>query len=165
MRFASIRSLDISNGEGCGVALFTQGCPFHCFNCFNSETWDYDGGTLYEQKHEDKIIELMSHDYIQRLTILGGEPLIKININQLESLIRRVRNMFGKSKKIWLYTGQLYEDVKKRYANIVDNVDVLIDGRFEDDKKDPNLQWCGSSNQRVIDIEDTLEHGCVKLHV
>ena len=165
MRFASIRSLDISNGEGCGVSLFTQGCPFHCFNCFNSETWDYDGGTLYEQKHEDKIIELMSHDYIQRLTILGGEPLIKRNIDQLESLIRRVRNIFGKSKKIWLYTGQLYEDVKNRYANIVDNVDVLIDGRFEDDKKDPNLQWCGSSNQRVIDIEDTLEHGCVKLHV
>lgn len=156
MRIATIRKLDISNGEGCGVALFTQGCPFHCFNCFNSETWDFNGGVKYEQKHEDMIIELLNKEYITRLSILGGEPLIKRNIKDLEKLIMRVRKVYGKSKKIWLYTGQLVEDVLEMYPEIIKNVDVVVDGRYEDDKRDVNLKWCGSSNQRVIDIEDLL---------
>lgn len=148
--------MDISNGEGCGVALFTQGCPIHCFNCFNQRTWDFDGGVLYEQKHEDKIINLLNNDNITRLSILGGEPLIKRNIEPLTRLINRVRNTYGNTKKIWLYTGQYYEDVKELYPNVVNKVDVLVDGPYEDDKRDYTLKWCGSRNQRVIDIEDIV---------
>lgn len=150
--------MDISNGEGCGVALFTQGCPIHCFNCFNTSTWDFNGGTLYEQKHEDKIISLLSKPEIVRLSILGGEPLIKRNIIPLTHLIKRVRETYGKTKKIWLYTGQLFEDVKDAYPDIINNVDILVDGPYEDDKRDYKLKWCGSSNQRVIDIEDILKN-------
>lgn len=156
MRIAAIRRLDISNGEGCGVALFTQGCPFHCFNCFNSETWDFKGGIKYEQKHEDMIIELLNRDFITRLTILGGEPLIKRNIKSLKKLIFRVRETYGKSKKIWLYTGHLFEDALRLYPKIIKNVDIVIDGRYEYDKRDVKLKWRGSSNQRIIDIEDLL---------
>ena len=156
MRIASIRSMDVSNGEGCGVALFTQGCPIHCFNCFNKNTWDFDGGIKYEQKHEDLIIKLLNKKHITRLSILGGEPLIKRNIEPIEKLIKRVREVYGKNKKIWLYTGQYFEDVKEMYPEIIKNVDVLIDGPYVDSERDFNLKWCGSRNQRVIDIEDML---------
>lgn len=157
MRIASIRSMDVSNGEGCGVALFTQGCPIHCFNCFNTETWDFNGGVVYEQKHEDLIIQLLNKPQITRLSILGGEPLIKRNIPFIEKLIKRVRNVYGNDKKIWLYTGQYFEDVKEMYPEIIENVNVLVDGPYEDDKRDFNLKWCGSKNQRVIDIEDIMK--------
>lgn len=157
MRIASIRSMDVSNGEGLGVALFTQGCPIHCFNCFNKDLWDFDGGMEYEQKHEDLIISLLKDKQITRLSILGGEPLIKRNVPSLTHLIERVRTLYGKEKKIWLYTGQYYEDVLKLYPEIIKNVDVLVDGPYEDDKRDYKLKWCGSTNQRVIDIEDVLK--------
>lgn len=162
MRIASIRSMDVSNGEGCGVALFTQGCPIHCFNCFNKSTWDFEGGVKYEQKHEDLIIDLLNKEFITRLSILGGEPLIKRNIPFIEKLIKRVRETYGETKKIWLYTGQYYEDVKEMYPNIIENVDVLIDGPYEDDKRDYNLRWCGSTNQRVINIKEKLNIDCKK---
>ena len=163
MRFASIRSTDISNGEGLGVALFTQGCPFHCFNCFNSETWDFNGGSEWTQEHEDLVIDLMKPNYITRLSILGGEPLLDRNIESLTSLVKRVKKEFP-NKKIWCYTGQLFEEVNKYYPELVKMFDVLIDGRYIDEQRDYRLKWCGSTNQRVIDIEDTLADGEIKIH-
>ena len=163
MRIASIRSLDISNGENIGVALFTQGCPFHCFNCFNSETWDFKGGELYTPEHEKQILELLKPDHIQRLSILGGEPLIERNIEPLTHLIQEVKKAYP-TKKIWLYTGQQYEDVVELYPEIVKLVNVLVDGRYIDSERDHTLKWCGSRNQRVIDIEDTLLNNTVCLH-
>ena len=163
MRFASIRSMDISNGEGLGVAVFTQGCPFHCFNCFNSETWDFKGGQEWTQHEEDVVIDLMKAPYIKRLSLLGGEPLLDRNIESLTKLVKRVKELYPE-KKIWCYTGQLFEDVSRYYPELVKMFDVLIDGRYVDEERDYTLKWCGSRNQRVIDIEDTLLDGKIKLH-
>lgn len=161
---AGIREMDITNGEGIGVALFTQGCLLHCFNCFNSETWPLDGGIEYTQEMEDKIIELLRPSYIKRLSILGGEPLLPRNKEPLTQLVKRVSDTYGNTKKIWLYTGSKYESIMNEYSAIVDNVDVLVDGPYIDECRDYRLKWCGSTNQRVIDIEDTIVCGHIVEH-
>lgn len=139
MRYASIRSLDISNGEGVGVSLFVQGCDRHCFNCFNSETWDFNGGKEWTEETKNKFIELINRPYIRRISILGGEPLAKQNLDDVLSLIKEIREKYpisqnpnseniGKSrvledenskeirisfptKTIWLYTGYSYSEI------------------------------------------------------
>lgn len=155
MRYAQIREMDISNGLGIGIALFTQGCPYHCKNCFNKETWDFDSGCEWTQKDEDKIIDLLEPEYISRLTILGGEPLIDRNKKSLNKLLKRVKELY-KNKKIWLYTGAEFEKIKDEYIDILKYVDVVIDGRFVDELKDNNLKFRGSSNQRIIDVQQSL---------
>lgn len=155
MRYAQIREMDISNGLGIGVALFTQGCPYHCKNCFNKETWNFDSGCEWTQKDEDKIIDLLKPEYISRLTILGGEPLIDRNKKSLNKLLKRVKELY-KNKKIWLYTGAEFEKIKDEYIDILKYVDVVIDGRFVDELKDNNLKFRGSSNQRIIDVQQSL---------
>ena len=162
MRIASIRSMDISNGEGIGVAIFTAGCPIHCYNCFNSELWDFNAGELYTQDHEDKIISLLEPSYVVRLSILGGEPLLERNYEPLSRLIKRVRETYPE-KKIWCYTGQLFNNVKDKFPDVVKKVDVLVDGPDIDEQRNYKLKWCGSENQRVIDIEDTLLNECGKI--
>ena len=104
IHYASIRNLDISNGEGVGVALFVQGCHFHCYNCFNLDTWDFNGGKEWTQDTEDKLIELASRPYIKRLSILGGEPLADENLDGVLHLVNRFR-LLSSHKNIWLYTG------------------------------------------------------------
>ena len=156
MRYAQIRKMDISNGEGIGIALFTQGCPYHCKNCFNPETWNFDKGKEWTQKTEDLIIKLMEPDYIKRLTILGGEPLIERNIEPLTQLLRRVKVIYP-NKQVWLYTGGNFEFESVRYDNLIEHCDVIIDGRYVDELKDYTLKFRGSSNQRVIDVQKSLE--------
>ena len=156
MRFASIRKMDISNGSGIGIAVFTQGCPIRCKNCFNQETWAFDEGKEWTQECEDKVVELSKPEHIVRMSILGGEPLIDRNIAPLTKLIRRVKDVNNaKNFKIWLYTGQLYENVIKKYPTLLALVDVLVDGPFVDELKDFKLHWRGSSNQRVINMNAT----------
>ena len=104
MRYASIRSMDISNGEGVGVSLFVQGCDRHCFNCFNSETWDFNGGKEWTEETKNKFIKLIDRPYINRISILGGEPLAERNIDEVLSLIKEIRISYPE-KYIWLYTG------------------------------------------------------------
>lgn len=104
MRFASMRNLDISNGEGVGVSLFVQGCDRHCFNCFNSETWDFNGGKEWTEETKNKFIKLIDRPYINRISILGGEPLAERNIDEVLSLIKEIRISYPE-KYIWLYTG------------------------------------------------------------
>lgn len=104
MRYASMRNLDISNGEGVGVSLFVQGCPFHCFGCFNSDTWDFNGGKEWTEKTKDKFIKLIDRPYIKRISFLGGECLAEQNLDEILSLIKLIRNSFPE-KTIWLYTG------------------------------------------------------------
>lgn len=163
MRIASIRKMDISNGSGIGIALFTQGCPIRCMNCFNQETWDFDGGKEWNKTYENKVVELSKQPHIVRMSILGGEPLIDRNIQPLTKLIRRVKaeNSSKEEFKIWLYTGQLYEDVSIKYPDIIALVDILVDGPFVDSLKDFRLSWRGSSNQRVIDMNETRANGKV----
>nr|DAT08731.1 MAG TPA: 4Fe-4S single cluster domain protein [Bacteriophage sp.] len=104
MRYASIRNLDISNGEGVGVSLFVQGCPFHCFGCFNSDTWDFNGGKEWTEKTKDKFMKLINRPYIKRISFLGGECLAEQNLDEILSLIKQIRNSYP-NKTIWLYTG------------------------------------------------------------
>ena len=156
MRYAQIRSMDISNGEGIGVAIFTQGCPIRCFNCFNKETWDYDKGDEWTETEEGIVIKLMSASHIKRLSILGGEPLIDRNIEPITNLLKRIRKLYP-NKKIWLYSGQCLENMKKECQNVLCLVDVLVDGPYIDSKKNYKLEWRGSSNQRVINMKETFK--------
>ena len=158
MKYAQIREMDVTNGSGIGVALFTQGCPYHCKNCFNPETWDFDKGTDWTKETENKIIELLKPEYITRLTILGGEPLIERNIEPLTALLKRVKGIYP-DKQVWLYTGGDFEVLEGLYEGIFQYIDILIDGRYIDDLRDYKLKWRGSSNQRIIDVQASLKSG------
>lgn len=160
MKYAQIREMDVTNGNGIGVALFTQGCPYHCKNCFNPETWDFDKGTDWTKETENKIIELLKPEYITRLTILGGEPLIERNIEPLIALLKRVKGIYP-DKQVWLYTGGDFEVLEGLYEEIFQYIDILIDGRYIDDLRDYKLKWRGSSNQRIIDVQASLKSGDV----
>ena len=160
MKYAQIREMDVTNGNGIGVALFTQGCPYHCKNCFNPETWDFDKGTDWTKETENKIIELLKPEYITRLTVLGGEPLIERNIEPLTALLKRVKSVYP-DKQVWLYTGGDFEVLEGLYEEIFRYIDILIDGRYVDDLRDYKLKWRGSSNQRIIDVQASLKSGNV----
>lgn len=159
MRYAQIRNMDISNGTGIGIALFTQGCRFHCKNCFNQDLWNFDGGKEWNKEAEDKIIELASKPFITRLSILGGEPLSFENINDLTYLLKRFKKIYP-DKKIWLYSGYTYDIID---LELLRYVDILVDGQYVDDLKDYKLKFRGSSNQRIIDVQRSIEEGCIVL--
>lgn len=179
MRYAQIRSMDISNGEGVGVALFVQGCHFKCKNCFNQETWDFNDGKTWESKIENKFFELINKPFINRISILGGEPLAEENIDNVLNLINKIRVLFPK-KRIWLYSGYTWNQIMypivtddlnaerdrmiQNRIEIVSQCDVLIDGQFVDELKDITLKWRGSSNQRVIDVKKSLHQNKVILY-
>lgn len=164
MKYAKIRKMDIANGEGVRVSLFVQGCSFHCKNCFNQETWDFNGGKEFTTSEIQKIIELADKDYIAGLSILGGEPLHNNNVDEVFHIVATFKEKFP-NKDIWLWTGFKFEDAIKdsKRKLILCNIDVLIDGQFEEDKKDITLKWRGSSNQRVIDCKKSLAENKVIL--
>ena len=176
MRYSSMRNLDISNGEGVGVSLFIQGCPFHCFNCFNSETWDFNGGKEWTEEVKDKFLKLIDRPYIKRVSFLGGECLAEQNLDEVLSLIQEIRISYPE-KTIWLYTGFEWDDIMcsfvglqadhvvlsekdikvwEKRREIISNVDVLVDGEYIDEQKDLTLKWRGSKNQHVIDVKQSL---------
>ena len=152
MRIADIQEFDVNNGEGVGCSLFVQGCHFHCKNCFNQSTWDFNGGKEWTQSTKEKFLELVNNPYITRVSILGGEPLADENIQDVYDLIKQIPS----SKKIWLYTGYVWDDMDFVRRVVANSVDVLVDGRFVDELRDLNLPFRGSSNQRLIDIKKTL---------
>ena len=184
IHYASIRNLDISNGEGVGVALFVQGCHFHCYNCFNTETWDFNGGKEWTPEVEDKLIELANRPYIKRLSILGGEPLADENLDGVLHLVNRFRLLFP-NKSIWIYTGYTLDEIFKNdlsipafymfdytgnnFSNnekrkrIISQCNVIVDGRYIDSQRNPSKKFAGSDNQRVIDIKQSLQKGEVVL--
>ena len=179
MRYAQIRELDISNGEGVGVALFVQGCRFACKNCFNPETWDFNGGKEWTQDTEDKLIELASRPYIKRLSILGGEPLADENLDGVLHLVNKFRLSLP-NKSIWIYSGYTWEECKPfseegllkgsnfapnlqkilyKRQQIISQCNVMVDGKYIDSQRDITLKWRGSKNQRVILVKESLEKG------
>lgn len=178
MRYSKINKLDIVNGEGIGISLFVQGCHFHCKNCFNKETWDFNGGKKWTLDIEHKFIDLIDNPHIKRISILGGEPMDNENAFSIYCLITKIRNKFGNNKKIWVYTGYKFEDL---YINRIENdhenaykstpqdnilykIDILVDGQFMDDKKDITLPFRGSSNQRIIDVQKSIDANKVVLY-
>lgn len=184
MRYAQIRSMDISNGEGVGVSLFVQGCPLHCKNCFNSDTWDFNGGKEWTDEIKDRFMKLIDRPYIKRVSFLGGECLAEQNLNEVLKLVKEIRISFPE-KTIWLYTGFCWNDIMCSFAGlqadyvvldkkdieawekrreIISNVDVLVDGEYIDEQRDITLKWRGSSNQRVISVVDSLAQGKIVLY-
>ena len=180
MRYAQIRSMDISNGEGVGISLFVQGCPFHCKNCFNSDTWDFNGGKEWTEEIKDKFMELINRPYIKRVSFLGGECLAEQNLDEVLKLVQEIRISFPE-KTIWLYTGYTWEQLvysrmpsgvgkEKEFLNwnrrneIISNIDICIDGEYVDNLKDLTLKWRGSKNQRVIDVKQSLAQNKVVLY-
>lgn len=153
MRYAQIRNMDVSNGEGLGASLFVQGCHFHCKGCHNPEQWSFDGGKLYTKKEEAAILEIIDKSYIKRFSILGGEPLETSNLSELICLIKKIKQK-RPDIKIWLYTGYTWEELQNNsneaIKEILNNIDVLIDGQFIEEEKDLSLRFRGSRNQRLI---------------
>lgn len=146
MRYASIRDMDISNGRGIGVALFVQGCHFHCKNCFNQTTWNFQEGKPWTNEIENKFFYLVSRTYIERVSFLGGEPLADENYDTIVRLAKSIDN-----KKKWCYTGYTLEELKANgKEEILKYIDVLVDGRYVDELRDLNLEFSGSSNQRIL---------------
>ena len=155
MRYAKINSIDVSNGRGLGVALFVQGCERRCKNCFNQETWDYAGGKEWNEEIKTKFFELISDYMINRVSILGGEPLSLLNRKEVASLVKEIKEKFP-NKEIWIYTGYKYEEISF-LEDILNYTDVLVDGEYIEELKDYKLKYRGSSNQRVILVQETLK--------
>lgn len=171
MNYAQIRSMDISNGEGIGVSLFVQGCDFHYKNCFNSETWEFSKGQEWNDKTKNQFLKLIETPFIQRVSILGGEPLHPKNVQNVLKIVDEIRVSYP-TKNIWLYTGYTWEQIMhpvitdinseqlkmlQMRKELVSKCDVLIDGRYVDELRDISLHWRGSSNQRVINVQETLK--------
>ena len=149
MRISGINENDVVNGKGVCVSVFMQGCPHQCKGCFNPETWDFKGGRAIEdeQKEINNILNLINQNGVQRnLSILGGEPLHKINISFVKDLLRQAKEKYP-TIKTFVWTGYILEELDK---NDLQNIDILIDGKFVEELKDISLKLRGSSNQRIL---------------
>lgn len=161
MRYHNITKDDMLNGDGLRVVLWVAGCSHRCKGCQNPITWDPNGGILFTEAEKAEIFEQLDKSYIEGITFSGGDPLHEQNRREVTALAREIKKKYPK-KTIWLYTGYLWEDVKE--WNIVNYLDVLVDGKFILETRDVNLHWKGSPNQRVIDVPKTLNLGQVVLH-
>lgn len=165
--------MDVSNGEGVGISLFVQGCHFHCRGCFNSETWDFNGGKEWTDEIEEKFFELAKKPYIKRISILGGEPLADENVCKISQIIWKLKTKYP-DKKIWLYTGYEYESIISQFYSTEYNhistarlcsicgADIVVDGKFQIENQDlynEKIIWAGSTNQRIIN-----SHASIKDH-
>lgn len=157
MKYAKIRKLDVTNGPGIRTTLFVSGCTHNCKDCFNKEQQDFNYGEEFTKEIEDEFIEYTKARQIKGVNILGGEPMQQVKDNTLLNLLKRIR--IETNKPIWLWSGYTLEEIlhDEKRLEILKEVDVLIDGRFEVDKRDIMLKYRGSSNQRVIDVKRTLK--------
>lgn len=168
MNYADIKQYDVANGLGIRVSIFVSGCTHHCKNCFNPETWDFNFGKPFTDKEIEKILEYLSPDYVSGLAVLGGEPFEPVNQEGLLPLLRAVKATYPE-KDIWCYSGYLFDkqirdemcqrsDITKEMLSYID---ILVDGRFVEEKKNLRLRFRGSENQRIIDVKKSLESGNV----
>ena len=180
MRYAQIRSMDLSDGEGVGIALFVQGCHFHCPSCFNQDTWDFNGGKEWTEKTKETFLKLADKPYIKRVSFLGGECLANENLEGVYDVIKDVKELFP-DKKIWMYTGYTWESIFNPIVTdnldlerdrlielrkmIVKMTDILIDGQYIHEQRDMNLKFRGSKNQRVIDVKKSIKQGKIILYL
>lgn len=158
MRYSQIKLNDIANTDsGINISVWSQGCPHYCEECFNKETWEFNKGEIYSNKTFDYICNnINSYGVNRNLSILGGEPLCNQNVLGILSLCKSFKEKYP-NKKIYLWTGYKIEDFNKEQLKILPFIDFLIDGRFEKDKKDLNLKLRGSTNQRLINVRETLD--------
>ena len=161
MNYATIKKYDIANGPGVRVSLFVSGCRHHCKNCFNEVAWDFSYGEPFTKETEEEILEALSSNYIQGLTLLGGEPFEPENQRGLVSFVKRVKETLP-TKDIWCYTGFVYDKDLipggRAYTEVTDEllryIDTLVDGPFVEELKDITLLFRGSSNQRILNMKE-----------
>lgn len=164
MRYASVKKCDVANGTGIRVSIFVSGCHHHCKGCFNTDAWDFNFGNEYNEEIEESILKELDKSYIQGLSLLGGEPLEHVNQKGLLSLVKKAKERHPE-KTIWCYTGYKFDDdvMGKMFETwpetkeLVSNLDIVVDGKYDEDLRDLNLKFKGSSNQRIIDVQKTLE--------
>ena len=161
MRYHNITKDDMLNGDGLRVVLWVAGCSHCCKECHNPVTWDPNGGLEFDDAAKQEIFNELDKDYIHGITFSGGDPLHIANVYDVTQLAKEIRKKYP-NKSIWLYAGSMWEEVKQ--MKIVKYLDVLVDGEFVVAKKDVNLHWVGSSNQRVIDVQRSLAEGKLKFH-
>ena len=149
MRYKSILDCSIADGEGVRVALYVSGCSHKCNGCHNPESWDCNAGTLFTEEKKQRLFTLLERPYIDGLTLTGGDPLYKANIEETTALCKELKEKFP-DKTIWLYTGSVYEDVKD--LEIMQYIDVIVDGEFKIEERDITLPFRGSKNQRIIHL-------------
>lgn len=168
MNYADIKTIDVQDGTGVRVSIYVSGCHFHCKGCHNKEAWDFNYGKKFEESTIDYIIDLMNHDYIAGLSILGGEPLELVNQQGLLPLVKKVKEVYP-NKTIWCYTGydferDVYGNMYKEYSytkELLENIDIMVDGEFIEEKKIIDLKFRGSTNQKKIDVQESLKTGTV----
>lgn len=165
MNVLTLTTPDIENGIGCRVTMWVAGCSHHCEGCHNKHTWDYKQGTnLTSNSVWDKVVEACDHDYIDGLTVCGGDPLDqdKKSLKDLAEWLKKFRQRFP-NKNVWIYAGDTYEEIlkDKEKLNVIKQCDVLVDGPFVAKLHDQELAFRGSSNQRIIDLKQTFEGGYI----
>ncbi len=168
MYYGEIKNCDIANGTGVRISIFVSGCRNHCKGCFQPQTWDFSYGKPFTKETQKQIIDMLSPKYIDGLTLLGGDPFEIENQRELIHLIREVKKLYPK-KSIWAYTGYLYENLIEgiKYPccevtkEMLENIDVLVDGKFVEELKNLSLQFRGSENQRIIDVKKSMSEGRV----
>lgn len=176
INYHNITHDDMNNGDGLRVVLWLSGCSHHCYNCQNPQTWNPNSGIPFDESAKQEIFNELSKDYISGITLSGGDPLYENNLSEVLSLVGKIRNLF-QNKTIWLYTGYLWENLinincplDSEWENrilrksIIELCDVLIDGEYIDERRDITLKWRGSSNQRVIDVKQSLAQNKVVLY-
>ncbi len=170
MNYASIKIMDVANGPGVRMSLFVSGCTHYCKGCFNKEAWDFNYGEPFTQKEIDYIIDYVSSPYVSGLTILGGEPMEHVNQQGILRLLRQFREKCP-DKSVWCFTGYDFEkDVVARMMEEYDEtkellsyIDVMVDGKFVEELKDLSIRFRGSSNQRIIMVQESLREGKIVL--
>ena len=159
MRYNKIRKMDIADGPGVRVSIFMQGCAFNCKNCFNPETHDFNAGKEFTDDTINRVLELCDNDTIRGLSILGGEPMHPKNIEGTTKLAKKFKEIFP-DKDIWVWSGFLF-DKNLKDKEVLKYIDVLVDGQYIDELHNPTLKWKGSSNQRVIDVQKSLNSNTI----
>ena len=161
MRYNKVRKMDISNGPGVRVSIFMQGCAFNCKNCFNPETHDFKCGKEFSDETINRVLELCNNDNVEGLSILGGEPMHPINIDGTTRLAKAFKEKFP-NKTIWAWSGFKF-DTDLKGKEVLNYLDVLVDGQYVDELRNPKLKWRGSENQRVIDVKNSIKNNEITL--
>lgn len=155
MYISGLENFSDANGDGFRTVLYVSGCSHHCNGCQNPETWNPKNGVEYDEEIQNKILDMLSNKYISGLTLTGGDPLYESNLNSVLELLNKFRILFNNTKTVWLYSGYTFDKAIKneKRKQIIELCDIMVDGRFESDKKNLLLKFRGSSNQRLVDIE------------
>lgn len=165
MNYHDITKCDMLNGDGLRVVLWVSGCSHHCKGCQNPQTWDPNEGIPFDESAKQELIEALKLDYTTGITFSGGDPLYLYHRREIIELIKELKNLFP-TKTIWIYTGFTFEEIVNwpESKEFLPLIDVLVDGEFILEERDPNLQWVGSPNQRVIDVQKTLQSSHIIKH-